>query len=705
MAKNEEKLPKLVGRYLIEASLGKGGMGEVFLAHDPSCDRHVALKRIRPELRTSKIIQSRFLREAKVASFLNHPSIVPIFSIETTPEIFYTMPFVEGETLRQILRTTREQEKNGEVSHPIGRSILTLARIFLQICEAIAYTHSKGILHRDLKPENVIVGKYGEVMILDWGIADFIDQIEKEKPVKEVLVKSTKEELTRPGKITGTLAYMAPERLKGKSSSVQTDLYALGVILYQMLTLQLPFNRKTIASFRKQVDSEELTNPMEMAPYRDIPHQLARVSQKCLAPSEKERYATVEELIGEVKNFIEGHPEWILTAILDRHRKEDWQFQENILLAKHIAITRSLDVTQWAELMISHQKLPPNLRLETEVKLSPQSQGIGFLFGEHKNMEEGYCLWLKLDGCQLFRNNVHVMEAKTFQLKPKVWHRIAIEKVDDHFRFYLNGQLKLSFVSHIPIASAHAGLIDKDSHFEIKKLKLYDGSQNAMVNCLAIPGSFLRYKLYDIALQEYRRIAESFPGRAEGREALFRAGLTLLEKGRAEKSEKYYHLALKEFEKLYRTPGAPLEYLGKSLVYAALNDAEEEAKCLELVLRKFPKHPLLPMIQEHIIYRMHESSLNNRASAYRIILLAIRHIPDLFENPDTKTLIDSLENNWESLPFLEPSEDRKKHLAIQLSFLACQSTHPPRDRKIYPRRGVARQYLLLLARARSRSRG
>jgi tetratricopeptide (TPR) repeat protein len=154
----------------------------------------------------------------------------------------------------------------------------------------------------------------------------------------------------------------------------------------------------------------------------------------------------------------------------------------------------------------------------------------------------------------------------------------------------------------------------------------------------------------------------------EGREALFRAGLTLVEKARAEENDQLYHAALKEFEKLYRTPGAPLEYLGKSIVYEALSDFEEEAKCLELALRKFPSHPLLPMLKEHIVFRMHESSLNNRESAYRIILLAIRHIPDLLDNPDTRHLIDSLEKNWETLPFIKPSEDRLNAIAIQLAF-------------------------------------
>jgi len=663
MGKIEEKLPNAIGPYAVVQSLGKGGMGEVYLTKDPICGRQVALKRIRPELRANKTIQSRFLREAQVASVLSHPSIVPILTIQTAPpDIYYTMPFVEGDTLRQILRMTREPQ-----GHAIGNSIPALARIFLQICEAIAYTHSKGILHRDLKPENIIVGKYGEVMILDWGIADFIDQIGKEEPLPPKKISG--EDLTRPGKITGTLAYMAPERLTGKSSSVQTDLYALGVVLYQMLTLQLPFQRKTIAAFRKQVHTEELPDPIEMAPYRDIPHQLSEVCHRCLARSEGERYKNVEELIDEIKSFIEGRSKWILAAELKLKRKEDWQFQENILLAKNIAITQRLDVTEWAELMISKSGFANNMRLEAEVRLGDQGQGLGFLLSvpeERRSLEEGYCLWIGHAACKLFRNNVQVLQVKILQAK--IWHQICIEKVDDHLKFFVDGRLKFSYASHLPLAGNHVGLLLKDGNFELKSLKVYDGSHNVMVGCLAVPNAFLSHKMYDTALQEYRRIGQCFPGRMEGREALFRAGLTLIEKAGAEESDKFYHLALKEFEKLYRTPGAPLEYLGKSIVYKALADAEEEAKCLELALRKFPNHPLLSMLKEHIVYRMHESSLNNREAAYRIILLAIRHIPDLLENPDTRSLIDSLEKNWEPLPFIRPCTDRLNSIAIQLAF-------------------------------------
>ena len=140
------------------------------------------------------------------------------------------MPFVEGETLREILRTARSQEKEGKISHPIGQSIPALIRIFLNVCEAMAYSHAKGILHRDLKPDNVLVGKYGEVLIFDWGLADFIGKPsaaeELSTPPERTPNDNAEEEkdLTDPGKVPGTLNYLAPERVIGHASIIPVPI-------------------------------------------------------------------------------------------------------------------------------------------------------------------------------------------------------------------------------------------------------------------------------------------------------------------------------------------------------------------------------------------------------------------------------------------------------------------------------------------------
>lgn len=682
MAEKKLEKPTSIGPYEIIRMIGKGGMGEVYLVKDPICSRAVALKRIKPELKEKKNIKERFLKEAKLTSKLTHPSIISILNIHSSKEdVYYTMPFAEGETLRKILHTTKEQEKLGRPLHPIGKSVPALTRIFLQICQAIAYTHTRGIIHRDLKPENVIVGKYGEVTLIDWGLASYIEEEKKKKETekqieKEAIEKGADKEEQKGGKVAGTLTYMAPELIKGAPNSVKTDIYALGVILYQLLSLKMPLQRKTVGAFRKNVDREEIPDLFEMSPNREIPHQLASVALKCLSKRQVDRYKDVGELIADVKKYIEGRPEWIPMASMRLEEKKDWLLEENILLPKHIAISKTLDSTTWAALKISRKTFVDNVRIDATVCLEADSQGVGILFSipeaeERRGIEEGYCIWLgskSNPSHRLFRNNVQVLEAKRIFLEPKKKYAIRIEKIEDQIKLYIDDLLKLSFTSYLPLSGSHVGFLNKDGNFSVLEFNVLSGSLNAMVNCLAVPNAFWNHRLYDIAYQEYRRIAQSFKGRTEGREALFRAGLTLLEQGKAKDDPDLFHAALEEFEQLFKTPGAPLEYLGKSLVYEAMNDPEEEAKCLELALRKFPKHPLLPMIQEHVIYRMHESSIKTREAAYRLILLAIRQIPNLMSLTDADALIESLQYNWENLPFIEDDPDELTLVAIQLCF-------------------------------------
>ncbi len=678
-------LPTQIGNHQIVRSLGKGGMGEVFLAFDPTCGRNVALKRIRQEMKSNATLQERFLREARIASQLTHPSIVPIYTIsQEGEETFYTMPYVEGETLKQILRAAYDEEKEGEVKHPIGSSIPTLMRIFLNVCQAIAYSHSKGILHRDVKPDNIIVGKYGEVLILDWGLADFVGE------VSELYVSEKKDappiDLTRPGKVPGTLSYLDPERLRGAPSSFATDIYSLAVILYQILTLHLPFQRASIQSFRKTMHLEQLLDPQETAPYRDIPQHLSDIAKRALQADPRLRFQTVEEMIAEVQSYIEGRPEWIPAAHLHLDQKQDWEFQENILLAKHLAITRLPSVMEWVSLMISRLSFSGNTKIKAKLQLKEDGNGIGFLLSipeanERKGLEEGYCLWIGSEtkpGCKLFRSNIEVMDIPGICLKLNTSHQIQIEKVDNHLRFYLDGTLQFHYISHIPMSGTHLGVLYRDADFEMAHLEVFVGSQNVMVNCLAVPDAFLADKNYAKALSEYRRIGYSFSGRAEGREALFRAGITLLEEAASMRKkgerEELYTLALDEFSKLRFTPGAPLEYLGKALVYKAMDEIDEEIKCLELCVRKYPKHPLLKVLSEHITFRMHEASLRDRSAAYHFALLAVRHLPQIFHSEDSQHLLRSLNQHLEQLPFILPLQEmttlhlKHQHLAVQLSF-------------------------------------
>lgn len=657
-----------IGPYQVIGSVGKGGMGEVFLAYDTTCGRRIALKRIRPDLIGQKHLHSRFMKEARITSQLTHPAIIPIYAIQSEEGLaYYTMPFVEGKTLRQILMNARKQEKKGGKPDNLT-SIPALVRIFLSVCQAVAYAHSKGVVHRDLKPNNIIVGRYGETLILDWGLAKLITQIPDENESDVELEteedKETSQEITKRGKVVGTVAYLAPERALGNPATFQSDVYSLGVILYQILTLHHPFHRASLQEFRQNMSREVLLDPAEVAPYRDVPPVLSRMVFKSLSPSIEERYHTVDELIHDVESYLEGRSEWFRMTELDINRKSDWEFQENVLIAEHMAITRGTDVSDWVILMISKASFSGNTKLEARVRIGEKGHGVGFLLSipeleERSHPNSGYCLWIASDlsrNTKLLRATVEVMHAPEIFLHRHMWYQVRIEKIENNIYFYLNDVLQFSYISHLPLRGTHVGLLLRDMDCSIKDCTISVGSQNITVNCLAVPDAFLAHKDYGTALSEYRRIGYAFPGTAEAREALFRAGITLLESARictdaglrAQKCEE----ALEEFGKLRSTPGAPLEYLGKALVYQALGDYKEEVKCFELAHRRYPSHPLLPVLQEQLIYRMHDSSHHDRQATYHFVLLASRHLPVSSAGYNVKRLFSSLKKNWEPLNFI-----------------------------------------------------
>lgn len=682
---DKESIKYSIGPYQILGEIGKGGMGEVLLAYDTICGRRIALKKIRTDLSAHKQMHRRFLKEARITSQLTHPAIIPIYSIQDQENtVYYTMPYVQGETLRKILKTTADQEKKGEALHHIGGSIPALIRIFIQVCQAIAYAHSKGVLHRDIKPENVIVGEYGEVLILDWGLAKL--NRDKDEDDLEIGETDPKHELTRMGKVVGTVSFMAPERGKGSPATIQTEIYALGVMLYYILSLQSPFPRSTLEEFRKNMDRETFADPSEVAPYRDVPRILSRIARKCLAINPDDRYQTVDALIRELENYIEGRSEWFQIADLHIKSKGDWEFQEHVLLTEHIAITRGPEVSEWVNLMVSKGSFTGNTKLEAKIKIGPQGHGIGFLLNipeavERAHLNVGYCLWLGSDinkSTKLLRSSVEVLHAPEVYLEREQFYHIRIEKIDHNLYFYLDDILQFSYISHLPLVGTHIGLLSRDADFQMDDLIIYVGSQNIMVNCLAVPDAFLAHKDYVTALNEYRRIGYSFPGRVEGREAMFRAGITLLEQAHAtddpKQKENLFEESLEEFEKLHSTPGAPLEYLGKAQVYRVLKDYDEEIKCFELAFRRYPNHPLLPILQEQVLYRMHESSRFHRQAAYNFILTAVRHLPKTTIGTNAKKLFSSLEKHWEHLPFILEREEennpaiKNQQIATQLAF-------------------------------------
>ena len=301
LKKPEYTFPMQLGQYTLTKLIGQGGMGEIFLAKDPVCEREVALKRILPDHMKREILRKRFLNEPKIAAQLSHPSIIPVYSLHEEEEsIYYTMPYIQGHTLREILVKARTSQEYGQDAHSIVSSIQTLMLIFMNICNALEYTHSKGFLHRDIKPENIMIGQFNEVVILDWGVATRIENATTDESGVKEEDPLPLQGLTKPGKTVGTVEFMAPERALGAASSVKTDIYSLGATLYFILTLQLPFRRpNSLKEWRKQLKehgTETLTDPQEIAPYREITPQLSNIVLKCMHTDPRKRYESVQKL-------------------------------------------------------------------------------------------------------------------------------------------------------------------------------------------------------------------------------------------------------------------------------------------------------------------------------------------------------------------------------------------------------------------------
>src|SRR2546427_598583 len=219
-----------LGRYEIRSKIGAGGMGEVYLAQDTKLDRKVALKILSADVATHPDRMKRFVQEAKAASALNHPNIITIYEIdETASGHFIATEFIDGETLRE-----REQK-----SLQLGESL----DIATQIASALAAAHAAGIVHRDIKPENVMLRRDGIVKVLDFGLAKLTERTSPELVDTEAPTRAAIK--TEPGVVMGTAIYMSPEQARGLPVNSRTDIFSLGVVLYEMVAGLQPFEAVT----------------------------------------------------------------------------------------------------------------------------------------------------------------------------------------------------------------------------------------------------------------------------------------------------------------------------------------------------------------------------------------------------------------------------------------------------------------------------
>lgn len=276
-----------LGGYEIRSQLGVGGMGEVYLAYDLKLDRKVALKTLPTEVVANQQRMRRFVQEAKAASALNHPNILTIHEIgEDAGTNFIATEFIDGETLRRCLR--REPMK-----------IALVLELTIQIAAALSAAHHAGIVHRDIKPENIMLRRDGIVKVLDFGLAKLAftepSNADTQAPTK-TFVK------TDPGTVVGTAIYMSPEQARGLEVDMRTDIFSLGVVLYEMVTGCLPFAQPTSNEVLASLLSDK--EPQPLARYsREVPVELERIVSKALRKNRDERYQTVKDLLLDLQSL------------------------------------------------------------------------------------------------------------------------------------------------------------------------------------------------------------------------------------------------------------------------------------------------------------------------------------------------------------------------------------------------------------------
>jgi serine/threonine protein kinase len=281
---------RLPARYQLAGKLGAGGMGEVLLATDQQIGREVAIKRI---LATSSDAQARFLREAKIQGRLDHPAIVPVHELATDSagRPFFAMKRLTGTTLADVL--LRESPRFSRAK---------LLRAFADVCLAVEFAHSRGIVHRDLKPANIMLGDFGEVYVLDWGVARALD--EQDTPSGEH-VADPSDGMTAAGAILGTPGYIAPELLRGQRLDARADVYALGCILFEILAGEslLPHGKESLST---TIQGKVERRPSVRAPHREVPPELDSLCIEATEPVRDQRLASTRELSERVERYLDG---------------------------------------------------------------------------------------------------------------------------------------------------------------------------------------------------------------------------------------------------------------------------------------------------------------------------------------------------------------------------------------------------------------
>ena len=275
--------PATLGPYRIVGPLGTGGMGEVLLAEDPKLGRRVALKVLPQAMAEDPERRGRFEREARAVAALNHPNIITIYAVDEQDGVpFLAMELVVGKTLTEVIPSQ-------------GMTLDQLLQVGIPLADAVGAAHQRGITHRDLKPANVMITDEGRVKVLDFGLA----KLREESPLDGLTATVATAPVTGDGRIVGTVAYMSPEQAQGKPVDARSDVFSLGILLFEMATGDKPFKGDTNMSVLSAIIKDTPSSITELR--QDLPRDVGRILRRCLAKDPDDRYQTAKELRNDLR--------------------------------------------------------------------------------------------------------------------------------------------------------------------------------------------------------------------------------------------------------------------------------------------------------------------------------------------------------------------------------------------------------------------
>ena len=324
-------------RYRVLRPHARGGLGEISVAEDLELPREVALKEIQLHHADDPHSRGRFVLEAEITGGLEHPGIVPVYGLGTYADgrPFYAMRFIQGDNLKDAIQRFHAADTASRDPGSRGLELRQLLGRFVDVCQAVAYAHSRGVLHRDLKPGNIMLGKYGETLVVDWGLAKAVGRALTERGGDERTLKpssGSQVAATQAGSALGTPAYMSPEQAAGRLEDLgpASDVYSLGATLYALLTGRAPFHKeKDVGETLRQVRAGKFPKPREVR--KEIPPALEAICLKAMALHEKDRYATALLLATDVEHWLADEPVGVY--------REPWRKQAKRWLKRHPALS------------------------------------------------------------------------------------------------------------------------------------------------------------------------------------------------------------------------------------------------------------------------------------------------------------------------------------------------------------------------------